>query len=465
MPLSKVVSNSLSLTTLTSSGAGSIQGLTVGKGANAVARNTAFGITALAAATGNFNTGIGNLALLTNSTGATNTAVGDSALKLNTTGGSNTAIGQGALESNTTASNNAAVGKDTLASNTTGASNTALGQAALAQNTTGPYNTAVGYQASYAGTTGERNTNLGYQAGYTPTTSSEHTFVGYKAGYAKTTGDACTFIGNIAGTAATTGIGNTFVGSNSGSTVTTGGKNTILGSYNGNQGSLDIRTASNYIVLSDGDGNPRGYFNSAGYFKATSTGSLISQAGSQHELFGGQADGYTLIVSSPVVTPLSQYIFDLRFSSSTPNNTSARFWHATDSTATRAYLLSNGGIGNYSANNVNLSDRREKTDFNPAGEYLSKICAVPVQTFKYLGQTDSELNLGVVAQDVQVVAPELVTESNWGTEENPKMRLSIYQTDLQYALMKCIQEQQALITQQATAITTLTTRITALEQA
>jgi hypothetical protein len=26
------------------------------------------------------------------------------------------------------------------------------------------------------------------------------------------------------------------------------------------------------------------------------------------------------------------------------------------------------------------------------------------------------------------------------------MRLSIYQTDLQYALMKCIQEQQAIIT-------------------
>jgi hypothetical protein len=58
-------------------------------------------------------------------------------------------------------------------------------------------------------------------------------------------------------------------------------------------------------------------------------------------------------------------------------------------------------------------------------------------------QTDSDLNLGVIAQDVQAVAPELITESNWGTETNPKMRLSIYQTDLQYALMKCIQELKA----------------------
>jgi hypothetical protein len=36
------------------------------------------------------------------------------------------------------------------------------------------------------------------------------------------------------------------------------------------------------------------------------------------------------------------------------------------------------------------------------------------------------------------------------------MRLSIYQTDLQYALMKCIQEQQA-------TIEALTARIAALE--
>ena len=116
-------------------------------------------------------------------------------------------------------------------------------------------------------------------------------------------------------------------------------------------------------------------------------------------------------------------------------------------------------MSNYSANNTNLSDRREKTNFAPSKSYLDVICAIPVQTFNYIDQNmeeDGGLNLGVVAQDVQAVAPELVMESNWGTIEAPKMRLSIYQTDLQYALMKCIQEQQALIQ-------SLTDRITALE--
>jgi hypothetical protein len=137
----------------------------------------------------------------------------------------------------------------------------------------------------------------------------------------------------------------------------------------------------------------------------------------------------------------------VNYSSIAPNNTGSFFITANDSAATRFELRSNGGIANYSANDVNLSDRREKTNFAPATSYLDKICAIPVQTFNYIDQNmedDGGLTLGVVAQDVQAVAPELVMESNWASKDDePKMRLSIYQTDLQYALMKCIQELKA----------------------
>lgn len=133
----------------------------------------------------------------------------------------------------------------------------------------------------------------------------------------------------------------------------------------------------------------------------------------------------------------------------TPNNADSFFHGCYDGGGTlRFAVYSNGGVANYTANNVNLSDRREKTNFAPAGEYLAKICAIPVQTFNYIDQNmeeDPGLTLGVVAQDVQVVAPELVSESNWGTQEEPKIRLSIYQTDLQYALMKSIQELAAQV--------------------
>jgi hypothetical protein len=168
------------------------------------------------------------------------------------------------------------------------------------------------------------------------------------------------------------------------------------------------------------------------------------------------AAGYTArLQNTSATTPsgLSTY-----YSGSAPNNTGSPFIYAEDTSTLRMSVRSNGGIANYAANNVVLSDRREKTNFAPAKSYLDVICAVPVQTYNYIDQNleeDGGLTLGVVAQDVQAVAPELVTESNWGTKDQPKIRLEIYQTDLQYALMKCIQEQQTLITQLASRVTAL----------
>jgi len=146
--------------------------------------------------------------------------------------------------------------------------------------------------------------------------------------------------------------------------------------------------------------------------------------------------------NSNASAPYGAYI---DFSAASPNNATQYFLYCEDSTAQRATIFSNGGLANYQGNDTNLSDRREKTNFAPAKDYLDTICAIPVQTFNYIDQSEDDpgLTLGVVAQDVQAVAPELVMESNWGTEDNPKMRLSIYQTDLQYALMKCVQELKA----------------------
>jgi hypothetical protein len=145
----------------------------------------------------------------------------------------NTAFGTDALISNGTALGNTAFGALVLTANTTGGSNVAVGESALGSNTTASNNTAVGYQAGYSQTTG------GASAGY-------NAYFGQSAGYAST------------------GYQNTLIGRNAGSAITSGNANTILGQYNGNQGGLDIRTASNYIVLSDGDGNPRLYLTTTG---------------------------------------------------------------------------------------------------------------------------------------------------------------------------------------------------------
>jgi hypothetical protein len=195
---------------------------------------------------------------------STNTAVGASALAANTTGFNNAAFGQGALLTNTGGAFNTAIGRIAL-NLSTGDYNTAVGGNSLPSNTTGSNNTGVGAQALNLNTTASNNTAVGYQAGYSNTTGSENTFVGQGAGYANTTGVNNACFGRDSGSGLTTGLSNTFIGRSAGETVTTGTKNTILGRYTGNQGSLDIRTSSNYIVLSDGDGNPRMYFTNQGY--------------------------------------------------------------------------------------------------------------------------------------------------------------------------------------------------------
>jgi hypothetical protein len=200
-------------------------------------------------------------------------------MKANTTGTNNTAVGPRSLQSNTTAANNVAVGDLALGDNTTGTLNTALGNNALESNTTAGGNTAVGYQALYDNTTSSSQTAIGQQAlaNITGQYNGGNTAVGQGAGFTQTSG-----------------YSNTYVGYNSGYSMTSGIKNTILGTYNGNQGNIDIRSLSNNIVLSDGNGNPAYWAEGNGsiylhHWKATFSGNATgytagSAAGTWHQI-------------------------------------------------------------------------------------------------------------------------------------------------------------------------------------
>ena len=308
----------------------SVNGITVGRGAGAVSSNIALGEAPLynnvsgsatiaigqyalfSQTTGTQNIGIGQQAANGITTGNYNLAVGFQALYAN--GGSasasnNTAIGYGAQYANLSGTHNVSVGQSALGALTSGTYNVALGNAALGSTTTASNNIAVGYQAGYTNQTGARSVYIGHTAGYL-TTGDENTALGQRAGYNQTgnnniaigyeagyksggaaktgwnnillggtisgvqngpgydltTGAANMFLGHGSGQAVTTGNANLFIGYRSGDVMTTGGNNVILGRYSGNQGGLDIRTSSNFVVFSDGDGNPRGYFNDSGSF-------------------------------------------------------------------------------------------------------------------------------------------------------------------------------------------------------
>lgn len=240
--------------------------------------------------TGLGNVAIGGSVLSNNTTGNYNTAVGKSALNSNTTAGYGTAFGYYALGSNTSGAFNTAFGINVLKENTTGQNNSASGSQSMVANTTGRYNSAFGAQTLVANLTSDSNSAFGYQALKNNTTGTENSAAGREAlldnltgsgnvahgfrSLRSSTGSNNTAAGHQSGYSLTTGDDNSFYGKSSGYFITTGNKNSILGSFDGNEGGLDIRTSSNNIVLSDGDGNPRLHIDGSG--AATFTGEITA---------------------------------------------------------------------------------------------------------------------------------------------------------------------------------------------
>jgi len=379
-------------------------GLTVGRGAGAVATNTAVGASALAATTGSSsnNTALGSAAGSSLTSGARNTALGFNALLLNTTGAENTAVGGNALNKSTTASGNTALGYVALYETTIGINNVGVGLSALQNNTTASANTAVGYQAGFSNTTGAGNTALGWNAGYSTTTGQQNTFIGERSGYSNVASSNNTYLGHYSGYS-TTGSNNTFIGTNSGYLITTGTKNTILGWYNGNQGGLNITTASNYIVLSDGDGNPKYYHTS-----------------NQHTLNNDNTQ-FTILNFAKNAVNVGRFYSDA---------TNTRLY--AEVTSNGVYLAS-GGTSWTSA-----SDERKKDIVEPITNAANKVSTLRAVIGKYKTDEEGTRRSFLIAQDVQAVLPEAVDASD---HDN----LGVQYTDVIPLLVAAIKELKAEI--------------------
>jgi len=292
-----------------------------------------------------------------------------------------------------------------LQSNSTGASNVAVGLQALYLNTTGGNNTAIGYTALVSNTTALNNTAVGYQAGYSNTTSNNSTYVGATAGYS------------------TTGRANTFVGRNdngfgAGWTVTTGNRNTILGGFDGNQGGLDIRTANNHIVLSDGDGNPRFVVDSSeNYFFSCVTFPSASVYGLSYITSGGD-NGYLSNSVSSTGTA-SHFLFG-------------------NANGTVGSIATSGSATAYNTS----SDYRLKNTILPMTGALAKVAALKPVTYKWnIDNSDGE---GFIAHELAEVVPQCVTGEKDAVDEDGKPKYQGIDTSFLVAtLVSAIQELKA----------------------
>jgi trimeric autotransporter adhesin len=357
--------------------------------------NTAFGDGALKSNNGSFNTASGFNSLTSNTTGYFNTASGSGGLYSNTTGYENTASGQDALYGNIGGNNNTATGYSALGSNN-GNFNTATGSEALFSNTTASYNTADGYQALYSNTTGTENTATGLSALHSNNTGMQNMASGYAALFSNTTGSSNVAIGYEALYSNTTGDYNTGVGYEAFSGVdTNNGGLTCIGEFCGTGAS--------------------------GISNATAIGAHAKVSASNSLVLGGTG----------------QYAVKVGIGTEKPSN---------------ILTVAQGAGHPVSDSWETYSSRRWKTNIQTLPNALAKV--QQMRGVSYDLKDSGKHEIGVIAEEVGAVVPELVTY-----EDNGKDARSVDYSRLTALLIEAVKQQQreiqrekSLLRRQATAI-------------
>jgi hypothetical protein len=221
-----------------------------------------------------------------------------------------------------------------------------------------------------------------------------------------------------------------------------------------------------FSTTADGASSPteRARITNLGAFKATTTGSVISTTSSSHEFNNANtSEEYAMRIRQSAATS-NVYPLLVEISAQAPNDATSVFINCGDSAATRLALRSNGGLANYQANNVNLSDINTKKDISPAADTWNCLKEWEIVNYRYKDQPDdADLNLGVIAQQVAESCPEVITifqEAKQATETEPakEERLGVKEQQMYWMAIKALQEAQARIEQ-------LEVKVAALESA
>jgi hypothetical protein len=202
---------------------------------------------------------------------------------------------------------------------------------------------------------------------------------------------------------------------------------------------------------------------SGGWSKISNNGTYLSTSSPYHEIYSNQNNNAALVVTNSNNTyPYGIYML---FTGTSPNDNTRWFYNGEDTTATRFIVRSNGGIVNYQANDTNLSDIRTKKDISLLGSYWDKFKAIEIVKFKYKDQTHDDYNIGLIAQQLESIAPEFIDTDGWGKQdiENEEPLKSVYTSDLNHATIKVLQEAMTKIEKLQTQNDALQSRIETLE--
>jgi len=433
--------------------------------------NTSIGFTTLdAITTGDSNVAIGYNAMTANNTGANNISIGKSALGTNTSGSDNIAIGLDALLNPDTESNNLGIGKSALGGSIAGGEfNVAIGNLTLDALTSGDENVAVGYQAGSAINSGAENVFVGHQSGLSLTTGANNIALGKQALKVTTTGPNNVCIGGGAGQLGdmTTG-NNVLIGQVAGQDMANGAYNVVIGvealkeaqgdRYNVAVGYQALTVANTGTSVNDvantsvgaqsglrvtsGGGNA---FLGAGAGSQVTTGNnnvMIGQDVGTNLTTGGANIFIGQTINGVAAGRVRSIVIGTANSSSKGDNTT--------------FISANGGTSFNGANTTawdQSSDRRIKKNIVDNDTGLALINQIQIRDFTYRTLEEitdfdhaesavvnkSGTQLGVIAQEVEEILPDLITETSQGVK-------TINTDNLTWYLINAVKELSAKVT-------------------
>jgi trimeric autotransporter adhesin len=382
----------------------------------------------------------------------------------NSGGDNNTFVGFQAGFTNDFGSRLTALGVQAGYGSKVGSQNIYVGYAAGFNHFQGSVNIVIGDSASYNGGESERNMMIGHAAGYTLFDGTDNVLLGHSAGYRLGNGGVPNaqqnvFVGNRAGYQHTYSNRNTFVGHEAGFAAYT---NSTIPSDNvalGYRAGYNLSSGGGFRnvligALADVSDADVGYSVMIGYDTKTDIGSPAAMAIGPYAFANG---GFDIILGGeghPVDLPTPAWELGLRTNSPI---------YPLHLNATEAAKL---GTNTWTV----ISDARLKHNITPYTDGVAQLMQIRPVWFQYrdtLGiARDSVPHVGVLAQELQQVAPYMVTEVSTQNDDNSTI-LNVDNGAMTYMLVNAVQQQQqeiATLRAQLQQLQQLQTEVAALKQ-
>jgi hypothetical protein len=315
-----------------------------------------------------------------------------------------------------------------------GTHNTFFGYQSGLTNTIGAYNVFIGDQSGYSNNTGVGNVYIGKSAGY-GTGGNDNVGIGTFTFSSNVTGEDNVSIGDNSGYRNNSGLGNTFLGSNAGYSNVSGSNNTYLGSYAGrsstgsnnvfighNAGRFEYGSGFLYIdntftadPLIWGDFTGRKVVIN-GKLHVKGEGNIMNMEGSTYCYTYYYPDGYAAgakaflgygnSTSNDFVIENLVSTGNLQINPGTSAN--VQIYNLLSGTGTALVVDANGKVFK------STSDARLKENISTLQGTIDKIKKLNGVSFSMIGDENRNTEIGLVAQEVEEVYPELVMTSHDG---------------------------------------------------